>query len=134
MRYGVLAAIFVVVTGFLLISYLHAQRRIKKGLPPLRYHRWIVASRRTPYNAPQYYGGGPPGQAYGMQTWQPPPPAYGQWGDMPPQYAPPQGGSKALADQNFGRPMYEGPGGEASGAGGLVYPPPAQVPQSRITQ
>lgn len=38
-KFAILASIFVVFVAYFLGGYLHAQRRIKKGLPPLAYHR-----------------------------------------------------------------------------------------------
>lgn len=49
------------------------------------------------------------------QGWAPPPPAYNQW-DAPPVYQPPQGASKAAADQNFERTAGE------SSVGGVGAP------------
>ncbi|KAI1844818.1 hypothetical protein JX266_009046 [Neoarthrinium moseri] len=93
---------------YLIGGYLHARRRMRKGLAPLRYHRCLVPraqlARVDPaYAYPQnptytnYAAGGPPqGGYYGMQPMPPPvydpnrPPMY----DVPPPGAPPQGGSK----------------------------------------
>ena len=38
-KWGIIAAIFVLFLAFFLIGHLHAQRRMKKGLAPLVYHR-----------------------------------------------------------------------------------------------
>lgn len=137
-RYAVIAAIFAVIVLILIFAHFHAQRRIKKGLQPLAYHRWLVR-RRNPYppqntyayyqpNTQQqpppgqaypmngYYGahGAPPGGVEGQQGWAPPPPAYGQhtW-DTPPNYAPPTGASKAAPDQNV-NDLSAIPNGESS--------------------
>ena len=104
---------------------MHARRRARKNLTPLRYHAWMLRrSTRGPryyyqngqqpmynngqsnYNQQQnpYYGQqAQHPDAYGMQNsnFAPPPPAY-QAGDAPPPvYQPPQGGSKVAADQNY---------------------------------
>lgn len=97
---------------------MHARRRARKNLPPLRYHAWMLrrSTRGSRYYYPNnhgapmyanqqqnpYYGQQHP-DSYGMQNsnFVPPPPAY-QAGDAPPPvYQPPQGGSKVAADQNY---------------------------------
>ncbi|KAH0144935.1 hypothetical protein KCU67_g12868, partial [Aureobasidium melanogenum] len=116
-RYAIIALIFIGIALLLFGAYFHAQRRIRKGLPPLAYHRWLVSRRRyraTPFrqNNYTYYQQDPaypPQQGHPMQNmngayhgpaeFQPPPPAYGNW-DAPPVYQPPQGASKVAANQN----------------------------------
>lgn len=115
-RYAIIALIFIAIALLLFGAYFHAQRRIRKGLPPLAYHRWLISRRRraTPYpqqNNYAYYQqhdpAYPPQQGYPMQNmgnhgnaeFQPPPPAYGNW-EAPPVYQPPQGASKVAANQN----------------------------------
>ncbi|KAL0257531.1 hypothetical protein SLS55_008345 [Diplodia seriata] len=115
-------------------GYIHAQRRMKKGLAPLAYHKWLVPryqrARFEPQlqgvvyyqyhgQQPQYYAAGQNG--YPMQGYQEPPPLYNQ--DMPPTYQPPPGASKADPQQHYGppSPQYAPPPG----------PPPSgsQAPQ-----
>lgn len=127
-RYVVVVVFFAVVVGFIVASYIHAQRRIKKNLPPLAYHRWLVSRRHRPnayqYNQAAYmapYGT----HAYGMQNqanggYQPPPPAYNTW-DAPPQYQPPPGGSKTAPNQHIGSADEEH--GQSSQQGAQVQPP-----------
>lgn len=116
-RYAIVALIFIGIALLLFGAYFHAQRRIRKGLQPLAYHRWLVTRRRyraTPFrqNNYTYYQQDPaypPQQGYPMQNmgggyhgpaeFQPPPPAYGNW-EAPPVYQPPQGASKVAANQN----------------------------------
>ena len=128
-RYTTAALLFTLALLYFLGGYLPARRRLAKNLPPLRYHRWMVMSshRRinhphNPYNAQnsaaymQRYGNyqspfqqqqqqqGYGGQGYMMNEYAPPPPAYHSSEVPPPVYAPPEGGSKVLADQQgFGR-------------------------------
>lgn len=135
----------------LIASYMHAQRRVRKGLAPLPYHRWLVSSRQYPYGQAQnthaYYqpnaGPYPPGQ-YGpaqtypmsgyaaqQQQWHHPPPAYGQeqW-DVPPVYQPPPAGaSKINANQNISDMSRAENSGE--GSSGVVMPMPVQHPVGR---
>ena len=114
--------IFVAIISALLISYSHAKRRIRRGQPPLAYHRWMV--NRTPppqrnrfddpYGYARYNGnnnGNP--DAYPMRGWAPPPPAYTNQEAPPPVYQPPEGATKVNPDQAFVRQM---PPGQASGA------------------
>ncbi|KAF8439166.1 hypothetical protein BGX38DRAFT_1208770 [Terfezia claveryi] len=44
-RYELFLVIFFLL-AFILISYLHAQIRMTKGLAPLWYHSWLVSSKR----------------------------------------------------------------------------------------
>lgn len=86
--FGLIAAIGL----YLLLSYLHAQRRLKKGLTPLRYHRWMVSRREMARVDPSY--------AYPQATYAPyppPPPAYYNMQPMapPPVYEPPAKGEFA---------------------------------------
>ncbi|KAI4719261.1 hypothetical protein E4T48_04586 [Aureobasidium sp. EXF-10727] len=131
-RYGIIALVFIAIALLLFGSYFHAQRRIRKGLQPLAYHRWLVSRRRfraTPYpqNNYTYYQQDPaypPQQGYPMQNmggayhgpaeFQPPPPAYGNW-EAPPVYQPPQGASKVAANQNT-QPARNDVAGEGSSA------------------
>ncbi|KAF2154762.1 hypothetical protein K461DRAFT_311164 [Myriangium duriaei CBS 260.36] len=136
-RYAIVAVLFVLIAIFLMVSYLHAQRRVKRGLPPLGYHRWMLARRYQPqYNPNAYYMNGNMGhngQGYGMPQYQQGPPAY-NW-DAPPQYQPPAGGSKAMANQNFGRnetssdPTRPVAGmSQPTNADEVQYPPPSHPP------
>ncbi|KAI5212903.1 hypothetical protein E4T42_07300 [Aureobasidium subglaciale] len=139
-RYAIIALIFVGIALLLFGAYFHAQRRIRKGLQPLAYHRWLVSRRRyraTPFpqNNYTYYQqqdpAYPPQQGYPMQNmggaphgnveFQPPPPAYGNW-ESPPIYQPPQGASKVAANQNT-QPMERN---DAAGEGASLPPNHAQ--------
>lgn len=100
------------------IGRIHVSRRIKKGLPPLRYHRCLVPRRYRPQPNPwpqqrAYH----PADGYYMQNM-PPPPVYDP--TRLPQYeGPPPVGSKVDPDQTVGVagpvPQYQPPPG----------PPPA---------
>ncbi|KAK5172304.1 uncharacterized protein LTR77_003942 [Saxophila tyrrhenica] len=121
-RYAIVAILFAALLLFFVGGYYHAQRRVRRGLPPLTYHRWMV--RRSyyypPQQQPQYPY--PARNSYGMEGYPPPPPAYNNYEAPPPVYQPPQGASKAMADQNWretGRP------GEGSGSAGVAAPGPA---------
>lgn len=133
-KWVVTAVIVVALLAFFLGGYFHAQARMKKGLPPLRYHRVCVfltthfsaafanfclqflvprrqrerffpPSPRTYYHN-QPYGHGP---AMPLNSYGPPPPAYGE-NDYVPPYAPPQGGSKVNPDQSYHQPGHNEPG------------------------
>jgi hypothetical protein len=131
-RYAIIALIFIAIAILLFGAYFHAQRRIRKGLPPLAYHRWLISRRRyraTPFaqNNYAYYQqqdpAYPPQQGYPMQNmgnhgaaeFQPPPPAYGNW-EAPPVYQPPQGASKVAANQNAQSMARNDVAGEGSSA------------------
>ncbi|KAL9028091.1 MAG: hypothetical protein Q9196_003487 [Gyalolechia fulgens] len=131
-KWAVLAAIFLAIILFFAGAYLHAQRRIKKGQAPLKYHRWLLPRSQRLRYAPQqqftfYHHQQNP---YEMQPYPPPPPAYHHH-EMPPppQYEPPPGGSKTNPDQQYtappGAPLAPPPG-EASRAGPLSPLSPIQ--------
>ncbi|KAK6210751.1 hypothetical protein LQW54_005956 [Pestalotiopsis sp. IQ-011] len=121
-----------IVVGFMLwlvLGYMHAKRRINKGLKPLGYHRCLLGraelARVDPaYGYPHatYTNYAPPGAGYyGMQPM--PPPVYDP--NRPPQYPggpappPPMGGSKVDPEQGAGD--YAPPSGPP--------PPASQQPQ-----
>ncbi|TKX23324.1 hypothetical protein C1H76_4391 [Elsinoe australis] len=139
-RYAVVVIFFLLIIGFLSFSYIHAQRRLKRGLPPLGYHRWLVSRRHHPqYNYENqnayYQGTNYGGQAYGMQNYgqAPPPPAYNTW-DAPPQYQPPAGGSKTLANQNFGTSHEQETGVAGSSSAPEVQRPTPAHPGPQTTR
>ncbi|KIW00970.1 uncharacterized protein PV09_07492 [Verruconis gallopava] len=90
---GLMGIIFIYFT----VGYWHARRRIRKGLQPLRYHRWLAPKPFRQQNNAAYYN--PQNGTYGMYPYPEPPPVYNPNG-MPPMYAPPLGGSKVAPQQN----------------------------------
>ncbi|KAF1351243.1 hypothetical protein BDV97DRAFT_421217 [Delphinella strobiligena] len=127
-RYAIVAAVFVGIILFILVAYIHARRRIKRGLQPLAYHRWLVRrshpySRRNVFNPyPQqntyppnaaypnnvyaHHGPPPTGQGYPMNGYTPyapggAPPQAG-WAPPPPAYG---------QDQWDSPPVYQPPVG-----------------------
>ncbi|GAB7363502.1 hypothetical protein MBLNU230_g3772t1 [Neophaeotheca triangularis] len=155
-RYAIIGILFGSLLLFILLSWFHAHRRIKRGLPPLRYHNWMVRRQHRahypsryqnpptsyplhptsarPYYAPDqnrgYYAAepNPDSQNFATQDHPPAPPAYGAWEQTPPppSYQP----TKVAADQVFVR---ETGAGEGSGSAvqpadaGPVMPPPSAV-------
>jgi len=112
-KWAIIAAILVAFLVFFVAGYLHARRRMRKGQPPLAYHRWLVPRRQRMAFAQQYpqyaqqvgyyratptYHPYPQGQAYHMGAYGPPPPAYHE-PDYVPAYTP-QGPNKVDPDQN----------------------------------
>ncbi|KAK5677786.1 hypothetical protein LTS10_009669 [Elasticomyces elasticus] len=106
-RYAVVAILFAALILFFVGGYYHGRRRIRKGLPPLAYHRWMVRRYMQPnqqYSQAGYQQYPPPqnrNQDYQMDHFAPPPPAYNNADAPPPVYQPPEGGSKVLADQSY---------------------------------
>ncbi|EXJ57064.1 hypothetical protein A1O7_07408 [Cladophialophora yegresii CBS 114405] len=144
-KWAIIAAIFLIFSLYFIGGYLHAQRRMKRGLPPLAYHRWLVTRRQKAafvHSHPQYAGqfsfyraqqqagyghGHGHGQAYqmgGMYGHGPPPPAYNE-----PEYVPPYSGpNKVDPDQRYSPPS--GPPGAATATTATnapVAPAPARV-------
>jgi len=111
-KWGIIAGIFVVFIAIFLGSHYHAQRRMKRGLAPLGYHRWLVTrSQRSRFEAPaqddfSFY---PAQDGYAMHGYVPPPPAYNPDGDNVPAYTPPEGASKANPSQNYAEIPPPGP-------------------------
>jgi hypothetical protein len=126
-RYAIVAILFFAILAFFVGGYYHAQSRIRKGLPPLPYHRWMV--RRSYYYPPQpryMYPPEPPRHSYNMDGYPPPPPAYNNAEAPPPVYQPPAGATKALADQSFGQTNRAG---EGSASTGVAVPAPTSSAQ-----
>ncbi|KAL9005204.1 MAG: hypothetical protein Q9188_002003 [Gyalolechia gomerana] len=131
-KWAIVAAIFLAIILFFAGGYFHAQRRMKKGQAPLRYHRWLLPrSQRLRYAPPQqftfYHHQQNP---YEMQPYPPPPPAYHHNAmPPPPQYEPPQGASKTNPDQQYTAPPgppLAFPAGEASRSGPVSPVSPIQ--------
>ncbi|KAF1992141.1 hypothetical protein K402DRAFT_416613 [Aulographum hederae CBS 113979] len=117
-KWVVVSVIFFVFFVWIIGGYYHARRRIRQGLKPMGYHRWLVPAHQrystVPVNSyayytsrPDGYGGG--GPAFG--TYNEPPPVYG--GEMPPTYQPPPpGGSKTMPAEEYAAPVTRRPGEE----------------------
>lgn len=147
-KWSVFLVIIVLITAYLLGGYLHARSRLKKGLPPKGYHRWMVPrpqlARVDPrYGYPQQPGGHAqwttyrPADAYGMQNMggMPPPPVYDPTAARPPGYEPPEGGSKVdpaqgMASWEQGQQREQGAG---SAGDGNFAPPPGPPPPAVAT-
>ncbi|KAL9602157.1 MAG: hypothetical protein Q9219_002021 [cf. Caloplaca sp. 3 TL-2023] len=131
-KWAIVAAIFFAIVLFFAGGYFHAQRRIKKGQAPLRYHRWFLPrSQRVRYTPQQqftfYHHQQNP---YEMQPYAAPPPGMFSWYHLledakcsayhhnemppPPRYEPPQGASKMNQDQQYAAPPGPPPAGESS--------------------
>ncbi|KEF59528.1 uncharacterized protein A1O9_04372, partial [Exophiala aquamarina CBS 119918] len=123
-KWAVLAAILVAFLLYFVGGYLHARQRMKKGLPPLTYHRWLVPRRTRiafaqahPEHAHHFsfYRTQPAPYGYQMPTYGPPPPAYHE-----PEYVPAytaQGPNKTNPDQSYAPPTGPPPPN--------AFPPPA---------
>lgn len=114
---------------YLLLGYMHAQRRIKKGLMPLAYHRFLVNRRQRAMMDPNYQYPQPETRPYfhnqqyfGMQNM--PPPVYDPAAARPPMYSGPQGpagppdGATKVDPTQQNAYQYEAPSG----------PPPSTIP------
>lgn len=126
-RYSITLVLLALILLYFVGGYLHARQRVRKGLAPLPYHRWMVR-RYTPqphgYQAPGPRGSAP--ESYDMHVYPPPPPAYNHNEAPPPVYQPPEGASKALADQNFQHGQtHRAAGGEEATSSEAVQAPPA---------
>ncbi|KAF2736643.1 hypothetical protein EJ04DRAFT_510946 [Polyplosphaeria fusca] len=115
-KWSILAAFFLLFFGWFVGGYIHAKRRMRKGLPLMAYHRWLI-----PYSERQKHGQVPQNhftfyaaQPYQVQrpdgTYPEPPPMYSN--DAPPGYVPPPGATKMAPNQTFMEmPRYPPPAG-----------------------
>lgn len=136
-KWIVLAVFFLIFFVWFVGGHIHAKRRLKKGLPLLGYHRFLIsyAERRRYGQVPQNHftfyqtqnpyapsGGAAPNPQYSQRqdgAWAEPPPLY-QNTDAPPQYFAPPGATKANPNQggvnevelpNYGTPPPQQQGG-----------------------
>jgi len=132
-RWSVFFGIFFLIIVYITFGHWHAKRRIMKGLPPLRYHRWLLSRQQRARYDPSfrqpvvYYNSYPQGAGYVMEPV-PPPPVYDSNSPPPPTYQPPAGGSKIDPSQWRAQPTrrpaeagepspdYEAPPGPPPGA------------------
>lgn len=127
-KWSVFWGILLLFSLYLLIGYTHAKRRIKKGLKPLGYHRWLVSRAELARIDPRYaypqanYTAWPGQPYYGMQAM--PPPIYDP--NRPPMYEGPNGAK--INPNQMGMGMPPPPNGEYAPPAG---PPPAQLRPER---
>ncbi|KAM3069333.1 hypothetical protein ACMFMG_010836 [Clarireedia jacksonii] len=127
-RWSVFLGLFTLFMLWVIVGYWHAKRRIRKGLVPLAYHRWLLSRQQRAMYDPTYqdpsvcYTTYPPSGQYGMYPMAPP--MYDPNAQMPPTYQPPAGATKLDPSQSRAQPVnpqssqeYEAPPG----------PPPAAV-------
>lgn len=144
-KWSIFLGLVGIIAIYIIGGYIHAKRRLKKGLLPLGYHRWLVSRRdlarvdpryavpnnawyRPGYHNNAYYNNpqNPNGNYYGMNSnMAPPPPMYDPAG-RPPVYDGPEGGSKVAPNQWTDGPRH----GQVPGQGAEDYtapqgPPPA---------
>ncbi|PKS09950.1 hypothetical protein jhhlp_004573 [Lomentospora prolificans] len=126
-KWSIFFGLFFLIGLYLLVGYLHAKARVRKGRPPLYYHRWFVSRAERASVDPHY--------AYpqaGYYPYQPPPPQYQMYPVAPPPvYEPPAGSSKADPSQQY----WPRPGDVGTGAAAPVaqadFPPPHGPPTGR---
>ncbi|KAJ4393859.1 hypothetical protein N0V93_003075 [Gnomoniopsis smithogilvyi] len=130
-KWSVFLGMLVILTLYVTIGYWHAKQRIRKGLPPLAYHRWLISrpelarvDPRYAYPQPAQYNTYRP-EYYNMQPNMPPPPPMYDPAGRPPMYEPPPQGTKAAPNQGS-MPTYRPPQvGEEYGA--PSGPPPSHL-------
>ncbi|KAM4058432.1 chitin synthesis regulation, resistance to congo red domain-containing protein [Hirsutella rhossiliensis] len=112
-KWVIFLVLFALIMGYIVGGYLHARARLRKGLPPLAYHRCLVGRRAR---QPAQYQNGWPQANYGY--YQPnaypmndmnAPPVYDP--NRPPVYMapPPDGGSKVDPSQWRNEPTARAP-------------------------
>ncbi|GAB1310993.1 hypothetical protein MFIFM68171_01203 [Madurella fahalii] len=131
-KWSLFFAIIVVFGLYLLIGYVHAQKRLSKGLAPLGYHRFLVPRSTLAQVDPRYrypqststtiHPYAPDSQYYDMHAM--PPPVYDPNAPRPPTYEPPAGSTKTDPSQPQER------GQQAAGTSTEYAPPPGPPPIS----
>ncbi|KAK4659555.1 hypothetical protein QC762_111325 [Podospora pseudocomata] len=134
-KWSLFLAILLSLTLYLLIGYFHARKRVRSGLPPLGYHRFLVnratlAQVDPRYRYPQstftpYNHNGDGYQYYNMQGM-PPPPVYDPNAPRPPVYEPPAGVSK------YGEGNGNGTTPPPPQDNGYIYSPPPGPPPPAV--
>ncbi|KAJ9132982.1 hypothetical protein NKR23_g11064 [Pleurostoma richardsiae] len=135
-KWSVFLGLFTIIGLYLLIGYTHAKRRMRKGLPPLAYHRWLVSKAELARVDPRYAYPQPAGYSnyrpdyYGMQP-QPfaaPPPVYDPNAPRPPIYDGPEGATKVAPSQYGNQPTYRPADQDQAPMGDDFAPPPGPPP------
>ncbi|KAG9232948.1 hypothetical protein BJ875DRAFT_62048 [Amylocarpus encephaloides] len=131
-RWSIFFGIFFLFMAYMVGGYLHAKQRIRKGLVPLAYHRWLLSRRQRAQvdpnyqNPSAYYTPYPQGAQYGMNPM--PPPMYDPNSQMPPTYQPPAGATKVDPTQWRSEPTRRPAEGEpAPGYDAPPGPPPSAL-------
>ncbi|KAI9784826.1 MAG: hypothetical protein M1839_001556 [Geoglossum umbratile] len=129
---------------FLGLSYWHAHRRMSRGKPPLKYHRWLIPRAQRAQFEPEsqnqfsfYQAQNGPYDYNQSMNPQAPPPAYNPDLAPPPTYQPPTGASKVDPIQS---PTYTPPpqppavgpsfGFQQTGVAASSEPPPPAATHS----
>ncbi|SPO02118.1 uncharacterized protein DNG_04791 [Cephalotrichum gorgonifer] len=76
-KWSIVGGLIFLVALYLLLAYIHAQRRVRKGLRPPRYHYTPITATHKPTSRPtmEHPPEAAPPPAYGMHPM-PPPPVY----------------------------------------------------------
>jgi len=131
-KWVVFFGIFGAFIAFMVFGRMHARRRIRKGLAPLAYHRWLLnreeRARYDPnFQNPQAVYSTYRPQQYGMETM--PPPVYDHNAPPPPTYQPPAGSSKVDPSQWRTQPTRRP---DESNDSAPEYTPPAGPPPPAV--
>ncbi|KAI1358981.1 hypothetical protein F5Y08DRAFT_320671, partial [Xylaria arbuscula] len=138
-KYTIFFSLLLLLFGWVIGGRVHAKRRLRKGLKPLRYHAWLLSRYERAQVDPTYaypqpvyrpvygnnMGGGGGADYYGMHSM--PPPVYDP--ARPPVYDGPPVGSKV--DPVQGRPE-QAQGQPQMQTGGDDYAPPAGPPPGAV--
>jgi len=132
-KWAIIAALLGIFLIFFLGGHYHAKNRMKRGLQPLPYHRWLVNRNQQarfqppPQNNFSFYR---QQDGYAMHGYAPPPPAYNPNAENVPAYTPPEGASKINPTQNYaeipppGPPPSHSENGPSSKAPGVTITAP----------
>ncbi|EPQ64239.1 hypothetical protein BGT96224_2337 [Blumeria graminis f. sp. tritici 96224] len=107
-RWSIFFGLSTIFTAYILIGYIHAKSRMKKGLPLLSYHRWLVSDETRMRYDPNYtnpnifYGYHQNG--IGMQPM--PQQMYGMNAPLPPTYQPQSGVTKVDSSPYNSQPTH----------------------------
>lgn len=137
-KWSVFLGLITIITVFISVGYCHAKRRMRKGLAPLGYHRWLVhrqdlarVDQRYAYPQNPTYTSYHPNAYYNMQPM--PPPVYDPNAPRPPVYQPPEGATKADPSQWRAEPTRRPAEGQQTGVQDADFVPPPGPPPSAMT-
>ncbi|KAL2154293.1 hypothetical protein VTH82DRAFT_2969 [Thermothelomyces myriococcoides] len=133
-KWSLFLGIMILIILYFLVAYIHLKQRIRKGLPPLSYHRFL-ASRVTLARLDPRYAPPPPlnpytydpAERYYYDMYAMPPPVYDPNAPRPPAYEPPANSTKVQPNQSQGAQQGPSQAGESTAAYG---PPPGPPPAS----
>ncbi|KAL2166810.1 hypothetical protein VTG60DRAFT_2127 [Thermothelomyces hinnuleus] len=130
-KWSLFLGIIALIILYFLVAYIHLKQRLRKGLPPLGYHRFLVSRVTLAQVDPRYRPPPPnnftydPAERYYYDMYAMPPPVYDPNAPRPPKYEPPANSTKVEPNQSQGAQQGQHQAGESAAYGPPPGPPPA---------